>query len=154
MRELIDRNLGFVRRADGVDERNNSAKEVSTLAAQLTRTRETNKSLTEANRALLSAKQSEAPAVSQQDFDQLQAKVRELTAAGDELRRQNEKLTGDSQSLLGELAAEKTALQERLEAVGTQLIKMQQENDVLQKQNAEATAQIAASQQTAEQARA
>ncbi len=136
------------------DERNNSAREVSTLAAQLTRTRETNKSLTEANRALLSAKQSEAPSVSQQDFDQLQAKVRELTAAGDELRRQNEKQTGDSQGQLGELVAEKTALQERLEAVGTQLIKTRQENDVLQKQNAEATAQMAASRQTAEQAKA
>jgi len=136
------------------DERNNSAREVSTLAAQLARTRETNKSLTEANRALLSAKQSEAPAVSQQDFDQLQAKVRELTAAGEELRRQNEKQTGNSQSQLGALAAEKTALQERLEAVGTQLVKAQQENEVLQRQNAEATAQMAGSQQAAEQAKA
>lgn len=136
------------------EERNSSAKEVSTLAAQLARTRETNKSLTDANRALLNARQAEAPAANQQEFEQLQAKVRELGAAGDELRRQNEKLTSDSQNLRGELIGEKSALQERLEAVGAQLVKTQQEVDTLQKQNAEAMAQVAASQLTTEQAKA
>ena len=109
------------------EERNNSAKEISTLAAQLARTRETNKSLTEANRALLSAKLPETDAVDKAELAQLQVKVRELTAAGDVLRQQNEKLTGDSQSLLGELADEKTALQKQLETAGVQLGKAQQE---------------------------
>lgn len=136
------------------EERNSSAKEVSTLAAQLARTRETNKSLTEANRALLGARQSEAPAVNPQEFEQLQARVRDLNVVGDELRRQNEKLTNDSQNLLGELTGEKSALQERLEAVGAQLVRAQQEVNTLQKQNAEAAAQVAASQQAAERAKA
>lgn len=109
------------------EERNRSAKEVSTLAAQLTRTRETNKSLTEANRALLSAKLPETDAVDKAELAQLQAKVRELTAAGDVLRQQNEKLTDDSQSLLGELAGDKASLQKQLETAGLQLGKAQQD---------------------------
>ncbi len=109
------------------EERNRSAKEVFTLAAQLTRTRETNKSLTEANRALLSAKLPETDAVDKAEVAQLQTKVRELAAAGDVLRQQNEKLTGDSQSLLTDLAADKTTLQKQLEAAGVQLDKARQE---------------------------
>lgn len=156
------------------EERGNAAKEVATMAAQLTRTRETNKSLTEANRALLNAKQSEAPVVDKGEFDQLEARVRDLTAAADEIRRQNEKLTDDNQRLAAEretlgqqladarkvatvlpgLSDEKAALQERLEAVGTQLLKAQQEIDTLQKENADATAQVLAGKQEAEKAQA
>ena len=156
------------------DERNNTAKEIGTLAAQLQRTRETNKSLTEANRALLSAKQSEQPTVDQAQFDQLQSKVRDLTTVADEMHRQNQKLTDDNQRLATEresfkqqledarkvatvlpgLAEEKAALQERLEAVGTQLMKSQQEVDALQKEKAEATAQLTASQQMADKIQA
>lgn len=165
-----------VKELEGANEedRNNSAKEVATLAAQLQRTRDTNKSLTEANRALLGAKQSEAPTVDKAEFEQLQGKVRELTAAGEELRQQNQKLATDNQDLLaahtllqqqlGEarksatalsaLGGEKAALQERLEAVGTQLIKAQQEVDTLQKENADATSRALASKEAAEKAQA
>ena len=156
------------------EDRNNTAKEIGTLAAQLQRTRESNKSLTEANRALMSAKQSEQPVVSKDEFDQLQGQVRELTAIRDELKRQNQKLADDSQrvateretfksqledarkvaTLLPGLADEKAALQERLEAVGAQLVKAQQELDALQKANGETTAQGAASKQAAEKAQA
>jgi TPR repeat protein/chromosome segregation ATPase len=156
------------------DERNSTAKEVAGLASQLQRTRETNKSLTEANRALMSAKQSEQPTVDKDQFDQLQAKVHDLTTAADEVRRQNQKLNDDNQRLATEeetlkqqladarkvatvlpgLADEKAALQERLEAVGTQLVKAQQEVDTLQKENADATSQVIAGKQAAEKAQA
>ncbi len=154
------------------EDRNNSAKEVGTLAAQLARTRETNKSLTEANRALLNAKQSDTPTVDKDQFDQLQAKVRDLSAVGEELKRQNQKLTDDGQRLATEretfkqqleesrkvattvpgLTDEKSALQERLEAVGAQLVKAQQEIDALQKDNADATSQTVAVKQEADKA--
>ena len=156
------------------DERGNAAKEVGTMAAQLARTRETNKSLTEANRALMNAKQAEAPVVDPAELDRLQARVRELTAVADEVRRQNQKLADDNQRLATEretltaqladarkvatvlpgLSDEKAALQERLEAVGTQLLKTQQEVDTLQKENADATSQLLASRQAAEKTQA
>lgn len=156
------------------DDRSNTAKEIGTMAAQLQRTRETNKSLTEANRALLSAKQSEQPTVDPVQFDQLQSKVRDLTAAADEMHRQNQKLADDNQRLATEretfkqqledarkvatvlpgLAEEKAALQERLEAVGNQLMKSQLEVDALQKEKTEATAQLSASQQIADKTQA
>ncbi len=156
------------------DERGNSAKEVSALAAQLARTRETNKSLTEANRALLNAKQSETPMVDKEEFDRLQVRVRELTVAGEDLKRQNARLSSDNQVEVGDRAAlqqqlrearqvsavlpgmadEKAALQERLEAVGAQLVKAQQDVDTLQKENADALAQAVASQQAAGKAQA
>ncbi len=156
------------------EDRSSSAREVSTLAAQLTRTRDTNKALTEANRALLSAKQSESPTVDKGEFDAVQARVRELTAAGEELKRQNQKLTADNESLAAERTAfrqqleearkvattlpgitdEKAALQERLEAVGTQLVKAQQEVDTLQKDNADTVAVAASHQAAADAARA
>jgi len=156
------------------EERNGSAREISTLAAQLARTRDTNRSLTEANRALLSARQSEAPVVDKAEFDALQARVRELTAAGETLRQQNQKLAGENQELAAAqagfqqqlesarqaataapaLADEKAALQERLEAVGAQLIKAQQEIDTLQKDNADTAAVAATHKAAADQARA
>ena len=155
-------------------ERSNTAKEIATMAAQLQRTRDTNKALTDANRALVNAKQSEQPTVDKDQYDQLQAKVGNLTSAADEARRQNRKLTEDVQRITGErealkqqlddahkvasvmpgLADEKAALQERLEAVGTQLGKTQQEMEALQKQFSEVTAQAAASKQAADKAQA
>ncbi|MDB6166795.1 MAG: hcpC [Lacunisphaera sp.] len=156
------------------EERNSSAKEVSTLAAQLSRTRETNKSLTEANRALLNAKQADTPTVDKDQFDQLQAKVNNLTAAladanqqSDKLGSENARLTSEQDALkrqvdearkaatsASSLAGEKSALQERLEAVGAQLVKAQQEIDTLQKDNADATSQSLASKQAADKAQA
>ncbi len=155
------------------DERGNAAKEVATMAAQLQRTRETNRSLNEANRALLSAKENDTSA-SREDLDQLQGKVRDLTAAGEELRRQNQRLTADAQkaaterdtmkaqledarkvvTMLPGLSDEKAALQERLEAVGSQLVKTQQDLDAAQKNSGDLTAQLAASRQAADKAQA
>ena len=156
------------------DERGNAAKEIATMAAQLARTRETNKSLTEANRALMNAKQAELPTVDKDEFDRLQSRVRDLTTVADETRRQNQKLSDDNQrfaterltlkqqledarkvaTVLPGLSDEKAALQERLEAVGAQLLKTQQEIDTLQKENADATSQVIASKQAAEKAQA
>ncbi len=156
------------------DERGNAAKAVATMADQLTRTRETNRSLTDANRALLSARQSETPTVNKDEFDQLQSRVRDLTTGADEVRRQNQKLIEDNQRLASERASltqlladarkvatilpglsdEKAALQERLEAVGAQLLKTQQEIDTLQRESAEATSRALTNRLAAEKAAA
>ncbi len=156
------------------DDRNNSAKEVSTLAAQLARTRDTNRSLTEANRALMTAKQAEAPTVDKAEFDQLQVRVRDLTTSVGNLGRQNDRLKTENEGLIAErtdlqqrledarktattapgLANEKAALQERLEAVGAQLVKAQQDIDTLQKDNADAVSRALASKEAADKAQA
>jgi nucleoid-associated protein YgaU len=98
--------------------------------------------------------------------------VNDLVAVGDELRRQNQKLTEDNQRFVSEqatlkeqledarkvatvlpgLADEKAALQERLEAVATQLATAQREIDTLQKTSGDTAAQLLASQQAAERA--
>jgi len=155
------------------DDRANAAKEVATMAAQMQRLRETNKSLTDANRALLSAKENDT-AATRDDLEQAQGRVRELTAANEELHRAGQKqvdaeraLTAERDSLQSQLAAvrktatvlpglteEKAALQERLEAVGGQLVKLQQDFDGLQKTNADLLHQLADNRQALEKSHA
>ena len=154
-------------------ERTSAAKEVSTLASQLQRTRETNKSLADANRALVAAKDSDTSAT-RDELDQLQGRVKELTAANDDLRRQSQQVAANVRTLTAErdelrsqlvdarkvvttlpgLADEKSALQERLEAVGTQLVQSQRDEEELQKANADLTRQLATSQEATEKAQA
>jgi chromosome segregation ATPase len=154
------------------EERSGAAREVATLAGQLQRTRETNKSLTEANRALLSAKENDTAAM-RDEVAQLGNRVRELTAANEELRRTGQKQFSDMRSLTVErdslksqltdarqvatvlpgLADEKAALQERLEAVGGQLVQLQREHEELQRTHADLSTQLTASRQAAEKAR-
>ncbi len=153
------------------EERTNAAKEVTTLAAQMQRLRETNKSLTDANRALLSAKENDT-AATHDDLEQLQGRVRELTGANEGLRRAGQKqadaqrtLAAERDSLQSQLADarkvatvlpgltdEKAALTERLEAVGAQLVKLQQDQEGWQKTNADLVRQLADSRQAAEKA--
>ena len=153
------------------EERANTAKEVSTLAAQMQRLHETNKSLTDANRALLSAKDSDA-AATRDDFEQLQGKVRDLTTANEELRRTGQKQAADLRGLGAErdglqsqladarkvatvlpaLTDEKAALQERLEAVGRLLVKLQHDNEGLQTTHDDLVRQLAESRQATEKA--
>ena len=57
-------------------------------------------------------------------------------------------------TVLPGLSDEKAALQEKLEAVGTQLVQLQKDQDDLQKANADLTQQLAASRQAAEKAQA
>jgi TPR repeat protein/chromosome segregation ATPase len=155
------------------DERASAAREVSTLAGQLQRTRETNKSLADANRALVAAKDSDTSAT-RDELDQLQNRVKELTAANDDLRRQGQQAAASVRTLTGErddlksqlvdarkiattlpgLADERAALQERLEAVGTQLMQSQRDEEELQKANADLTKQLALSQEATEKAQA
>ncbi len=159
--------------AQAEEERTNAAREISTLAAQLQRTRETNRSLTEANRALVSAKESDTASV-RDEAAQLQARIRELTATAEEFRRQAQQQTAEVRSLTLEretlraqladaqkvatvlpgMADEKAALQERLEAVGAQLVQLQREHADLEKVHAELNQQAATSQQVAEKAQA
>jgi TPR repeat protein/nucleoid-associated protein YgaU len=154
------------------EERSGAAREVATLASQLQRTRETNKSLTDANRALVSAKENDTSAV-HDEIARLEGRVKELTAANDELRRAGQKQISDLRGLAAErenlqsqlvdarkvatvlpgLEDEKVALQERLEATGSQMVQLQREHEELQKANADLTAQLAASRQVAEKAR-
>jgi TPR repeat protein/chromosome segregation ATPase len=156
------------------EDRGGAAKEFASLAAQLQRARETNRSLSEANRSLMSARQSEIPTVNKDEFDQLQSRVNDLIAVGDELRRQNQKLAEDNQRFTSEqavlreqledarkvatvlpgLADEKAALQERLEAVGAQLASAQREIDTLQRTGGDTAAQLVSSQQAAQRAQA
>lgn len=198
------------------EERTNTANEISTLAGQLQRARDSNKSLTEANRALLAAKQADDSPTKEQ-FNESQGKVRDLTAALNEVRRQNEALTDGNQKIeterdalkqqlaeaqkeadshgssvteltganqklederdgykkqidtltaqlaaaqrnntaaAGKLSDEKTELQERLEAVGSQLLKTQQENTDLKKQVAAATEQAQGSKDASDKVQA
>lgn len=155
------------------DDRAGAAKEIATLAGQLQRTRESNRSLTEANRALLAAKESDTSAT-RDETAQLEGRVRELTAAHEELRRQGQQqaaqlrtITSERDEARGQLvdarkvatvlpgmADEKAALQERLEAVGGQLVQLQQDHEQLQKANADLTQQLAASRDAAQQAQA
>ncbi len=155
------------------EERANAAKEIATMAAQMQRTRETNKSLTDANRALLSAKDNDT-AASRDDVEQLQGRVKELTAANEELRRTGQKQAADLRSLATEreglqsqlvdarkvattlpaLADDKAALQEKLEAVGGQLVQLQREHEEMQQTNAGLTKQLSESRQAAEKVQA
>lgn len=155
------------------EERNRTAKDVATLAAQLLRTRETNKSLTEANRTLVSAKENDL-ATARDNQEQLEQKVRDLTARGLELRRQNLSAAGELQkaaadhdavqsqladarkvaTVLPGLVDEKIALQERLETEGAQLAQSRQELESTQQQARDFKAQLAASRLAAEKAQA
>ena len=150
------------------DDRGAAAREISTIAVQLQKSRETNQSLIDANRALVNAKRAD-DSVGRNEFEQVQGQVRDLTAAAGELRRQNQQYLDDAQrssaesqrlsaerdalkSLLTDarkvattlpgLADEKAALEERLTAVGTEVVKLQKENEQLRRQGAD-TATVA-----------
>jgi TPR repeat protein/nucleoid-associated protein YgaU len=154
-------------------ERTGAAREVASLVGQLQRTRETNRSLSDANRALLSAKENDSAAV-RDETARIGERVRELTAANEELRRAAQKQVSDLRNLTAErdslksqltdahqvatvlpgLAEEKAALEERLETVGGQLIQLQRQHDDLQKTHAELSQQLTASREAADKARA
>lgn len=151
------------------EERTSAAKEVTTLAAQMQRLRETNKSLTDANRALLSAKENDT-AATHDDLEQLQGRVRDLTTTNEGLRRAGQKQSDAQRTLAAErdslqsqlvdarklatvlpgLTDAKAALTERLEAVGAQLVKLQQDQEGLQKTNTDLVRQLADNRQAAE----
>ncbi len=103
-------------------ERGAAAREITSLAGQLQATRETNRALGEANRALIGAKPSDDPALRAQR-DQFEAKARELTAALAALQAkfgESEKAVDEHNASVAELtglnerlAREKTALSTR-----------------------------------------
>lgn len=109
IRTLEDR----VRELDRVlqDDRTVTAREIASLAEQLLRSRETSKALSDANRALLAVRQGDS-GPSRQEFDQVQTRVRELTSIGEEMRRQNEKLTVENERLALERASLRLQLAE------------------------------------------
>ena len=93
------------------EDRKNSAQEISTLAAQLQRSREANKSLAEANRVLLESKSAE-DATPSPEVAALNAKLRSLSAETDKLRAEEQRLAADNDRLAGEKqTAELTAAQ-------------------------------------------
>ncbi|HND62100.1 MAG TPA: LysM peptidoglycan-binding domain-containing protein, partial [Opitutaceae bacterium] len=83
------------------DERKHSAQEISTLAGQLQRSREANKSLAEANRVLLEAKSADE-AVPSAELNSLNAKVRNLTGELERLRGETQRLTTENDRLADE----------------------------------------------------
>ncbi len=98
------------------EDRTNSARELATLATQLQKTREANQALHEANRALLAVKQAD-DTPSRAELDEALARVRDLTAVGDELRRQVQELADAkvaAEEQAGKATADLIALQTRL----------------------------------------
>ncbi len=137
------------------EDRGNAAREITTLVSQLQRTRETSKSLTEANRALLAARDSET--TTSEDLRQAglkqAAELHRLTQEHGALQAQLADARQVAAALPG-LADEKAALQERLETVGNQLVQLQHDHEELQKANADLTQQLAAGRQALEKGQA
>ncbi len=108
-----------VKQLEGVLEEGQAgaAKEISSLAAQLAKTRETNRALVEANRALLQSKEAEK-SFEADELAQAQQKLREATGAAAATTETNRRLTAELASArqeldkANELAAGSTALAE------------------------------------------
>ncbi|HYC72478.1 MAG TPA: LysM peptidoglycan-binding domain-containing protein [Opitutaceae bacterium] len=97
------------------EDRGSSARELAAIAGQLQRTRDANRALTEANRALLAAQESKDEP-SRAELDEALARIRDLTTAGDELRRQVQSLAEGrvaAEERAEKLAADLAALQAR-----------------------------------------
>lgn len=140
-------------------ERAGAAREVLALANQLQLSRDANKSLSDTNRALVSAKESDSATV-RADLAQLEGKLRDLTAINTELKNNVQKqladlrvLTAERDSLQGQLQDarkvatvlpgledEKAALQEKLETATSQVARLQASQEQLQAANAKLTA--------------
>lgn len=150
------------------DDRGNSARELATVAGQLQRTREANRALTEANRALLAAQQS-ADTPTRAEVDEAQARIRDLVTAGDEMRRQVQALSEGkavAEERADKVAAELAALQARVaeadkaaESHGSAVAELTGENeklaqarDALTRQLEALRAEVAQHQQTSQSA--
>jgi chromosome segregation ATPase len=90
------------------DDRKNAAQELSSLATQLQKSREANRALAEANRALMDAKGSD-DSTSKADLDQLNSRVRDLTAANDKLRSDQQRLADQLKSQASDLESARAA---------------------------------------------
>jgi TPR repeat protein/nucleoid-associated protein YgaU len=103
-----------------------AAKEISTLAAQLAKTRETNRALVEANRALLQTKEAEK-SFEADELAQARQKLQEATAAQATLADANQKLGAELAAAKRDLeqaqgqAAQSTALTDENRAVRARL---------------------------------
>jgi len=150
---------GRVKELEGqVEERNGMAKEIATMASQLQGVREANRSLSEANRVLLAAKESAAGA-SAQELDQLRRQNQSLTDAGRKVTAERDAFKGQLQDALKAAAAspawsdEKAALEERLDGMGKQALKYQQELDALHKDADDLATRLAQAREAADKAR-
>lgn len=137
-------------------ERGVAAKELSSVALQLQSTRETNRALTEANRALIGAKGSDDSAL-RTERDQLDARVRELTSSGARLAEDKaaaERATAEARKSAGAVAQERDTLRGQVDDMFSKLT--ESERGLTQfKQGADTDrGQIASAQSAAEQARA
>ncbi len=147
------------------DDRTNSARDLAALASQLQKAREANQALNEANRALMAVRQSD-DAPSRAEFDEAQAKARDLTAVGDELRRQVQQLTdakAAAEEQAAKLSADLAALQAKFadteqaaEAHGSSVAELTGENEQLARERDTLRAEnqrLARTTQSAEQQR-
>lgn len=151
-----------------------AAREITTLAEQLQKARETGRALGDANRALLAARGAD-DRPDRAELDHAQGRVRDLTASVAELQRQNAQLTGantrleeeksrlareltDAESAEGShntAVSELTTANDRLErdntALRTQLTSLTARVDELQRAGASSAQRLAEENQTLQQ---
>lgn len=135
-----------VKQLEGVLEEGQAgaAKEIASLAAQLVKTRETNRALVEANRALLQSKEAEK-SFEADELTQAQQKLREATAATAAATEANQKLSAElavaKQDLeqAQSLAAGSTALAEENRAIRARLAEFERATEATSSSVAELT---------------
>ncbi len=127
------------------DDRIATAREISSLAEQLLKARETSNALSDANRALLAVRSADN-SPSRVEFDQMQARVRDLTTVGEELRRQNERITAENLRLQNDRDQTRTQLTEAEQAEATHnrtVSELTQANAAAEQERVRLVAQIA-----------
>jgi TPR repeat protein/chromosome segregation ATPase len=137
-------------------ERGTGAKELANLATQLQSTRETNRALTEANRALIGAKTSD-DSVLRNERDQLDAKVRELSTAGTRLaedKAASGRAAAEARKTAATAAQERDTLRGQVDDMFGKLADTERRLAQFQQAAGTGRAQLQAAQTEAEQARA
>ncbi|MBC7367261.1 MAG: SEL1-like repeat protein [Undibacterium sp.] len=137
-------------------ERGTAAKELSSLAAQLQSTRETNRALTDANRALIGAKTSD-DSVLRTERDQLDAKVRELTTAGTRLTEDKvaaERTGAEARKAVATAGQERDALRGQVDDMFSKFAEAERRLAQFKQSSDTGRSQLQIAQTEAEQARA
>jgi DNA-binding CsgD family transcriptional regulator len=111
------------------EDRKSSAREISSLASQLQRARETGKSLTDANRAFVEAKANEE-ASAKAELDRIDARMRAANETAEKLRSEQSRLAAANE----QLAADKASVERALADARKSATAPAQERDTLRSQ--------------------
>jgi nucleoid-associated protein YgaU len=136
-------------------ERGTAAKELAGVATQLQFARETNRALTEANRALIAAKSSD-DSVLRTERDQLDARVRELTASGTRLAEDKaaaERAIAEARKLAAAAGQERDTLRGQVDDMFSKLSESERRLTQFRQGSDSDRGQVASAQTAAEQAR-